>query len=385
MIKVLFISAWYPNRYDAMIGLFVQKHAQAVAMYCDVRVLYVQPDEKITAFEITRSNKSGLNEIIVYYPVKEGKNINKIFKSGNFLKAYRIGFKQLRKEEFVPDIIHVNILSRTGLIAYLYKLWKGTPYVITEHWSRFLPGKKAFSGNLHKWLTIKIVKNASAVLPVSESLKNGMIANGLIHNNYKVLNNVVDKYFYEEKTAVLQSKKRILHISCFDEQAKNVCGILRSVKKLWEKRNDFELIVIGTGKDYQQTYDYSKTLNFPKGVIQFLGEKTPEEVADWYRNCDLFVLFSNYETAGIVIAESLVSGVPVISSKVGIAPELINAGNGILVETGNETQLTDALDEMLDNLPVYNKEKIKQNARELFSYQNIGEKITDIYCQILNK
>jgi len=29
--KVLFLSAWYPNRYDAMAGLFVRKHAEAVS------------------------------------------------------------------------------------------------------------------------------------------------------------------------------------------------------------------------------------------------------------------------------------------------------------------------------------------------------------------
>ena len=39
-MKVLFISAWYPNRYDEMAGLFVRKHAQAVSQFCEVEVLY---------------------------------------------------------------------------------------------------------------------------------------------------------------------------------------------------------------------------------------------------------------------------------------------------------------------------------------------------------
>ena len=44
--KVLFLSAWYPNRYDAMAGLFVRKHAEAVGQYADVCVLYLHLDDK---------------------------------------------------------------------------------------------------------------------------------------------------------------------------------------------------------------------------------------------------------------------------------------------------------------------------------------------------
>ena len=45
------MSHWYPNRYDKMFGLFVQKHAEAVSIYCDVAVLYVHADENIKDFE----------------------------------------------------------------------------------------------------------------------------------------------------------------------------------------------------------------------------------------------------------------------------------------------------------------------------------------------
>ena len=50
--KVLFLSAWYPNRYDTMAGLFVRKHAEAVGQYADVCVLYLHLDDKIDNFQI---------------------------------------------------------------------------------------------------------------------------------------------------------------------------------------------------------------------------------------------------------------------------------------------------------------------------------------------
>ena len=37
-MKVLFLAACYPNRFDAMEGLFIRKHASAVGKYTDVRM-----------------------------------------------------------------------------------------------------------------------------------------------------------------------------------------------------------------------------------------------------------------------------------------------------------------------------------------------------------
>jgi len=383
MIKVLFLSPLYPNRYNTMLGLFIRKHAEAVSRFCQVKVLYMQPDKNIQKTEITIEKRAELTEVIVYYPIKESGVLPKLSKLTTYLKAYRIGYREISKDGFKPDIIHANVLTRSAFIAFVEKKLKKIPFVITEHWSRYLPLKNAFDGNIDKWFTRKIVKSASAVMPVSEILKQGMLSNKL-DNNYIVINNVVDDYFYEEKTAVISSKKRILHISCFDEQAKNVCGILRAVENLSKSRNDFELIIIGAGVDFEVVHNYSKTLNIPKGTIQFLGEKSPQEVAGWFRNSDMFVLFSNYETAGVVIAESLVSGVPVISTNVGIASEVIDNHSGKVIEIGAENELTDAMNYMLENLEKYNRDTIKETYRNMFSYDVIGKKITDVYQKVLN-
>ena len=43
-IKVLFISSWFPNRIHPANGDFVERHAQAAALYNEVAVLYVQAE-----------------------------------------------------------------------------------------------------------------------------------------------------------------------------------------------------------------------------------------------------------------------------------------------------------------------------------------------------
>lgn len=377
-MKVLFLSAWYPNRYDAMAGLFVRKHAEAVSRYCDVQVLYVHADNNIRHFEIVDNNSNNIKEISVYYP-----SGNFIFKHFNFIRAYIKGFIRIRKQGFLPDILHANILTRTVFFAFCYKIITSTPYIISEHWSRYLPARNGYKGIFRKLITQLVAKNSSAILAVSLALKNAMIAQNVKHSNFHIINNVVDDFFYKEHDKSFNSKKRFLHISCFDEKAKNIKGIIRAIKDLSDLRDDFELVILGTGVDYDEIYQYYLNLKFSNEIILFLGEQTPEEVARWFSISDCFVLFSNYETAGVVIAESLACGKPVISTKVGIACEYINEDTGILVENGDEKALTGAMNYMLDHLSLYDKNKIKKTA-QTFSFGYTGHQIFNLYKEILH-
>lgn len=382
-MKVLFISHWYPNRYESMAGLFVRKHALAVNRFCDVTVLYVHGDENIDNIEIEKNTNDNLKEVIVYYPINSKKIIRYCSKIYQYAKAYLIGYNSVVKDGFIPDIVHANILTRTVFFAYLLKKWKQTPYVISEHWSRYLPADKDFNGYIRKQITKIVVRNASAVFPVSELLKQAMLDHNLTNKHYKLINNVVDDFFFSTNINVIRPKKRMLHISCFDDKIKNISGILSATRKLAEIRQDFELILIGNGNDFEEVQNHSKQLDFPKGIVQFLGEKKPEEVANWLKNCDLFVLFSNYETAGVVIAESLASGKPVLSTKVGIAPEVINSSNGKVIDIGDEKALVNEMNFLLDNLDKFDAIQISNEAREKFSYSIIGKQLSQIYEQIM--
>jgi glycosyltransferase involved in cell wall biosynthesis len=364
--------------------MFVRKHAEAVNLYCDVTVLYVYPDENIDAFEIIEQKHNDLREIIVYYPFNTKNIFYKIFKTINYVRAYRKGYEYIVRQGFSPDIVQVNVLTRTGVMAYLHKLWKGTPYTIIEHWSRYLPIRREYSGFIRKKMTEKVVKHAAAVLPVSANLRESMLNHKLYNPNYVVINNVVDDSFLEKKEIYPRTKKRILHVSRFDDRAKNITGLLRVISELSKMRNDFEVVIIG--REFDKVLAYARTLELPQETVSFLGRKSaPGEMAEWFNNCDFFVMFSNYENAPVVIMESLISGKPVVSTDVGGIPEHVNDTNGILVPAKDEAGLLKSLNYMLDNFQQYDSEKIKQEAREKYTYSKVGKELADIYSQILKR
>src|SRR5574344_1609317 len=145
-MKVLFFSAWYPNRYDAMSGLFVRKHADCVTRFADVIVLYPCPTQNNDETGMVERRYNNVRAIYVYYHHAH----NKIAKAVAYFAAFFRGFRFVKNHYDRPDICHVNILTPAGISALALQMLCGIPYVITEHWTRYLPENNSYHGLLRK-------------------------------------------------------------------------------------------------------------------------------------------------------------------------------------------------------------------------------------------
>lgn len=348
-MKVLFLSAWYPTERDAMAGLFVQKHAQAVAQQgADVRVIY-----------------------------SEARGVH-------WWRDMRRQWRSLRREWGMPDLVQMNVLDKNGIFAqWLYHRYH-IPYVIIEHWSGYLPANFSFRGGWHGRIMRHIAKQAACILPVSQMLEDAMKQCGIQNTHWQRIHNVVDDFFYDTKKdqpKAIGQKIRLLHVSCFDEKAKNIQGMLRAVRHLATYRQDFELIIVGTGIDYQQDRNYAHELHFPDGILHFTGEQTPQQVAQWMQDSDCFLFFSRYENAPVVLSECLAVGLPIISSNAGGIPEMVNNECGILVPSENEDALMQAMMHMMDHLADYPASTIRPYGQK-YTYDNVGAQLYQLYASL---
>jgi glycosyltransferase involved in cell wall biosynthesis len=375
---ILILPRWYPNRYDPMPGLFVQHQAEALALECDVTVLYVHADPDCpNAMETEFGMENRVQVIRVYYRPPSTP-------AGRWLRFYSAHFAGLAMTGGTPpDIVHVHVLTREGFMGYLFARRFRIPFVISEHWSRYYPENDFFHGFLKKAITRFVVSRSSAILPVSRKLMTAMVTKGLKHPNYRVVPNVLDmerfRFFPSSGSGGL---KTIVHVSCFEDRSKNITGLLDAVNRLRTMRSDFTLRLVGEGPDLEKIMAYASQLALPDHLVVFPGLKEGNELVTEYGTADFSVLSSRFETFGSVIIESLSCGTPVLATNTGIAAEVINETNGEIVNPDDLAEMTAGLDRMLDKCRSYDRNAVRRSVEGKFSAGRITALLLEIYNSV---
>ena len=380
--KILWLCSWYPSKMDPFNGDFIQRHARAAALFNDIHVIHVTYDYPNDVENSGQElNSIGqLTEQIVYFKKKKSLKA-KLTNQLRWLANYKKTIRNYIIKNGKPDLVHLHVPMKAGVLALWMKKSYKISYIVTEHWgiyNHIVEDKYASKSVAFKKYTKKIFERASKFISVSDYLAKG-INRQICKKDYVVIPNAVDTdlFYYKEKEA---SAFRFIHVSNM-VPLKNAEGILRSFKNFIQQNINAELIMVGDIGP--QIRDYAQTLSFPAGAIKFLGEIPYTQVAAEMQKADCLLLFSNIENSPCVIGESLCCGLPVITTNVGGIPELTSESNSLLIESKDEDALTQAMHEMVGGINNYNRKKIAENAISKFSYSVIGKQINTVYEEII--
>lgn len=149
---------------------------------------------------------------------------------------------------------------------------------------------------------------------------------------------------------------------------------------LSEKRKDWKLVLVGTGVDYEEVREYAGSLEIPDGLLEWTGELTPREVAERMHEADAFVLSSRYETYGVVLAEALAAGLPILSTPVGIAPEVAD----ILVPQEIAQNKAGKFAEFLEAI-CFEPLEVRHHKAGRFASETIGKRLIEVYDSCMHR
>jgi glycosyltransferase involved in cell wall biosynthesis len=250
------------------------------------------------------------------------------------------------------DALHVFFSLPTGALLPFLNL-RGVPVVISLRGSD-VPGYDPHHvgvqrmHRLLKPLTRWIWRRADRVVALSESLGQ-LTALTMPGLRYAVVPNGVDLRLFHPPQVVRQTRTsplRCLAVARLVER-KGLGCLIRAFAML--ERGRFELDIVGDGPDRQVLGELAAHLGVAE-EIRFLGSLSRAMVAERYRQADLFTLPSTAESFGNVFAEALASGLPIVASRVGGIPDLVEHGtNGLLVPPADPHLLAQAIRYLADD------------------------------------
>ena len=375
--KILWLVSWYPNRDNPFDGDFIQRHAKAAAIYNDIYVLFVTEADNLKVTETIINRYTGLTEEIIYYNRKRGP-IGKLLKQYQWFKHYKNAVTSYIQHNDLPDLVHVHIPWKAGLIGLWIKNKYGIPFIVTEHWgiyNRVLKDNYYTKPAYFKQIVKKTLEEAKVVTSVSKYLLDGLNKTAIIKSS-RLIPNVVDTSLFYRKDQK-HAQFSFIHVSNM-VPLKNVSEILIAFRKLVsEVPLNVQLIMIGNTDDkYVKEAERMELLN--KNIF-FRGEIKYKDVAEEMQRSHCLILNSFIENAPCVISEALCCGLPVIATAVGGIPEMINVSNGYLIEPGMDNLLR-AMQSVLNEYERFDKQSISDNAKRKYGYNIISEKFADLYA-----
>jgi len=288
------------------------------------------------------------------------------------------------------DLEHFFFGLPTGFLTLVPMFGRQPPYIIslrgsdTPGYDLSNPTVERLHGVL-KPITRRIWRRAGRVVALSDGLRK-IAQSTMPELPIDVIPNGIDQdEFYPPDTpedARRDGPVRLITVARLIER-KGIQELLQAIAQ--PEKLPVELTIVGTGPCLDLLRQQSADLGLNE-IVRFLGFIEHSLLPDLYRQADIFVLPSHTESFGLVFAEAMGCGLPVIAAAVGGVPEVIDDGtNGILVQPKDAAGLRVALDRLVHDphlrreMGVASRERVLAN----FTWRGVTERYLATYADVL--
>ena len=199
--------------------------------------------------------------------------------------------------------------------------------------------------NFLKGLRSWYVRAASAVIVPSRYIGRLVSRWGVDHGRIRIIYNALalgqftslpDQSTARARLGLPDGTRLILTVARMTPW-KGLADIIRALSMVQIMIPDTQLLIIGDGPERT---NLEKLAHDQKGVTRFIGNQSSDQVHQYMRASDVFVLFSTYEGMPHTVLEAMAVKTPVIASQVGGTVEVIEHDlTGLLVHPGDITGL----------------------------------------------
>lgn len=270
-----------------------------------------------------------LNKLFVKEFIKRDvyKNKSKLKSWFLTLVSHNAGLKKFRKYKFDADT------------SVLYSYWAGKSFFFEKELSKYLKVVRMHGGDFYEernsgYLPLRkyIYDSANVLLPISMDIQS------ILEGHYRINPEKIRlSYLGVRNTSTsceLKNDSILEVVSCSNvyklKRINLIIDILRSLSQNYR----IHWTHIGDGPLLSDVKNYFSSLENSNFTASFLGQKTQEEIANFYEMnyVDFFINTSEYEGLPVSIMEAFSYGIPAVATNVGGTREIVNETNGILID-----------------------------------------------------
>jgi len=304
--------------------------------------------------------------------------------------------------EVGAEIVHANT-AWTGFA--LAKSLAEIPLVYTCHNGLWAEERVHAQEYVVRLVEGYVMRRSAAVIALNSTMKRSIAAKaGVDKAKIVVMPNGVDTEFFRPGVPVddvmkrfgLEGRRVVLFVGRVT-YGKGVHVLLKAFKVLVKRYPDLKLVVVGPLTDRfgeEGVSEYARALmayaerSLPKDSYVFTGAVDRETLRKLYSAAYACVLPSYFEAFGMVLAEAMASGCPVVGSNAGGIPDIVVDGyNGLLFRWGDYADLASKLETLLEDEGLRNimSANARRYAVERLSWQSIALKIRNVYRVVLSE
>ncbi len=368
-MRIVVVARGLPEANDPTLGIFELDQAAALAAAGHdvvVAALDLRSARRRRRLGMYGTTVRGLRVVVVAVPVGA---VGPAAMTAGLRFAWRLALPRLRKTLGGPiDIVHAHF-ARFGAAA---RPGPGTRYrlVVTEHSSRL----GGVLSEAESTVARQAYQAASRVIAVSPWLVDKMAEAYGVTATY-VPNVVdVDAYAREHVPRPPGSPARLVSIGFLVPRKR--MGLLAQGYALSRPELDATLTIIGDGPDREIV----EATQAPGLTVR--GTQPRTEIAATLAAADGFVLLSEFETFGVVYAEAMAAGVPVLASRCGGPEGFVDDQVGRFTEATTPDAVAVALESFVGGLSGYDRDAIRARARAEFAPDVVAAMLTAVYEEV---
>jgi len=271
-----------------------------------------------------------------------------------YFSVIRHVLKLVKKHDI--ESIHCGRTLHEGIVALVIKFLTGIPYLCYVHGEDI---EMCRSSREFIFLVNAVLKNAS-ILVCNSSNSATLLRKWKCAQNDKIriLHPGVDASAFfpvgEPEDQLLDSGKKIILTVSRLQPRKGHDVLIRAMPEILKRHPDAHYVIVGSGQQYDSLVGLIKELDLERHV-SLIGECTDDQILQWYRRSDLFVLpnrqvGNDVEGFGIVLLEAQACATAVIAGDSGGTRETMEIGKtGYILDCRKTEPVISAISDLFDN------------------------------------